>query len=73
MRSPRWPPHESEDPQRAVTKSTNSIIWRIGVFYLGSILVVVCLLPWNDPSIKDKGSYVAALDSLGIANASTRS
>ncbi|OLZ65703.1 amino acid transporter [Streptomyces sp. IMTB 2501] len=60
---------ESEDPRRAVTKSTNSIIWRIGVFYLGSILVVVSLLPWNDPSIKKEGSYVAALDSLGIAHA----
>ncbi|MFJ9373987.1 amino acid permease [Streptomyces sp. NPDC101455] len=60
---------ESEDPQRAVTKSTNSIIWRIGVFYLGSIFIVVCLLPWNDPSIKAQGSYVAALDSLGIAHA----
>ncbi|MEU4151091.1 MULTISPECIES: amino acid permease [unclassified Streptomyces] len=60
---------ESEDPQRAVTKSTNSIIWRIGVFYLGSILVVVSLLPWNDPSIAKDGSYVAALGSLGIPHA----
>ncbi|MDX2936228.1 amino acid permease [Streptomyces ipomoeae] len=60
---------ETENPQQAVTKSTNSIIWRIGVFYLGSIFVVVALLPWNDPSIKEKGSYVAALDSLGIAHA----
>ncbi|MFE3634641.1 amino acid permease [Streptomyces cellostaticus] len=60
---------ESEDPQRAVTKSTNSIIWRIGVFYLGSILVVVTLLPWNDPAIKKDGSYVAALGSLGIPHA----
>ncbi|WP_405768123.1 amino acid permease [Streptomyces sp. NBC_01538] len=60
---------ESEDPQRAVTKSTNSIIWRVGVFYLGSIFVVVALLPWNDPSIKKDGSYVAALNSLGIAHA----
>ncbi|MGW5333573.1 amino acid permease [Streptomyces bauhiniae] len=60
---------ESEDPQRAVTKSTNSIIWRIAVFYLGSILVVISLLPWNDPSIKTDGSYVAALNSLGIAHA----
>ncbi|MEV6056316.1 amino acid permease [Streptomyces sp. NPDC052107] len=60
---------ESEDPQRAVTKSTNSIIWRIGVFYLGSILIVVSLVPWNDPSIAKQGSYVAALDSLGIPNA----
>ncbi|MGI5140013.1 MULTISPECIES: amino acid permease [unclassified Streptomyces] len=60
---------ESEDPRRAVTKSTNSIIWRIAVFYLGSILVVVSLVPWNDPAIAKKGSYVAALDSLGIAHA----
>ncbi|MYT23314.1 amino acid permease [Streptomyces sp. SID7760] len=60
---------ESEDPRRAVTKATNSVIWRIGVFYLGSIFVVLTLLPWNDKSIVDKGSYVAALDSIGIAHA----
>ncbi|MER5932331.1 amino acid permease [Streptomyces sp. NPDC002054] len=57
---------ESEDPRRAVTKATNSVIWRIGVFYLGSIFVVLTLLPWNDKSITEKGSYVAALDSIGI-------
>lgn len=60
---------ESEDPRRAVTKATNSVIWRIGVFYLGSIFIVLTLLPWNDASIVDKGSYVAALDSIGIAHA----
>ncbi|MEV7138329.1 amino acid permease [Streptomyces tauricus] len=60
---------ESENPQRAVTKSTNSVIWRIGVFYLGSIFVVVTLLPWDSESIQKDGSYVAALNSLGIANA----
>ncbi|MCP9973801.1 amino acid permease [Streptomyces somaliensis] len=60
---------ESEDPRRAVTKATNSVIWRIAVFYLGSILVVLTLLPWNDPSIVEKGSYVAALDSIGIPHA----
>ncbi|MFE9681681.1 amino acid permease [Streptomyces sp. NPDC006285] len=60
---------ESENPQRAVTKSTNSIIWRIGVFYLGSIFVVVTLLPWDSEAIQKDGSYVAALNSLGIANA----
>jgi GABA permease len=60
---------ETDDPQKAVTKSTNSIIWRIAVFYLGSIFVVVTLLPWDDKSIKESGSYVAALDSLGIPHA----
>ncbi|MBT2368376.1 amino acid permease [Streptomyces sp. ISL-10] len=57
---------ESEDPRRAVTKATNSVIWRIAVFYLGSIFVVLTLLPWNDKSITEKGSYIAALDSIGI-------
>ncbi|MET9942913.1 amino acid permease, partial [Streptomyces halstedii] len=45
---------ESSDPQRAVSKATNSVIWRIAVFYLGSIFVVLTLLPWNDPSILEK-------------------
>ncbi|AXG77854.1 amino acid permease [Streptomyces paludis] len=57
---------ESANPQRAVAKATNSVIWRIGVFYVGSILVVLTLLPWNDPSIVKDGSYVAALNSIGI-------
>jgi AAT family amino acid transporter/GABA permease len=60
---------ESENPQRAVAKATNSVIWRIAVFYLGSIFIVLTLLPWNSPSITKNGSYVAALDSLGIAHA----
>ncbi|MFE0100367.1 amino acid permease [Streptomyces sp. NPDC059009] len=60
---------ESEDPQKAVTKATNSVIWRIGVFYLGSIFVVLTLLPWNDKSITEDGSYVAALNSIGIPHA----
>ncbi|MFB7913426.1 amino acid permease [Streptomyces sp. NPDC056061] len=60
---------ESENPQRAVQKATNSVIWRIAVFYLGSIFVVLTLLPWNDESIVKDGSYVAALNSIGIPHA----
>ncbi|MDI3409435.1 amino acid permease [Streptomyces cavernicola] len=60
---------ESENPQRAVTKATNSVIWRIAVFYLGSIFVVITLLPWNAAAIVKDGSYVAALNSIGIPHA----
>ncbi|MFD6279054.1 amino acid permease [Streptomyces sp. NPDC060209] len=60
---------ESEDPQRAVSKATNSVIWRIAIFYLGSIFIVLTLLPWNDPSIVEDGSYVAALNVIGIPHA----
>ncbi|KAF2775253.1 amino acid permease-associated protein [Streptomyces sp. OM5714] len=31
---------ESQNPQRAMTKATNSVIWRVAFFYIGSILVV---------------------------------
>ncbi|MFD5648705.1 amino acid permease [Streptomyces sp. NPDC127039] len=60
---------ESENPRRAVSRATTSVIWRIGIFYLGSILVVVSLLGWDDPTIAEKGSYVAALDVIGIPHA----
>lgn len=60
---------ESENPQRAVRQATNSVIWRIAVFYLGSIFVVVTLLPWDSKAILKDGSYVAALNSIGIPHA----
>ncbi|MFF2079960.1 amino acid permease [Kitasatospora sp. NPDC058162] len=60
---------ESEDPQKAVTKATNSVIWRIGVFYLGSILLVVTLLPWDSAEVKASGPYVAVLNHVGIPHA----
>ncbi|WP_078876614.1 amino acid permease [Streptomyces sp. 150FB] len=60
---------ESANPERAVSKATSSVIWRIAIFYLGSIFVVLTLIPWNDPSIVKDGSYVAALNSIGIPHA----
>nr|WP_246213833.1 amino acid permease [Kitasatospora viridis] len=59
---------ESADPERAVSKATNSVIWRIGIFYLGSILIVVTLLPWDSASVKGS-PYVAVLEHVGIPGA----
>ncbi|WP_030273195.1 amino acid permease [Streptomyces sp. NRRL B-24484] len=59
---------ESPDPARAVTRATNSVIWRIGVFYLGSIAIVVTLLPWDSAEVLDS-PYVAVLKHVGIPGA----
>ena len=59
---------ESADPEKAVSRATNSVIWRIGVFYLGSIAIVVTLLPWDDASVKGS-PYVAVLEHVGIPGA----
>jgi len=53
---------ESVEPEKAVAQATQSVISRVLVFYLGSILVVVTILPWNDPGITQP--YVTALNSL---------
>ena len=48
---------ESENPVDAVKKAVKSTVWRILVFYIGSIAIVVTLLPWNSASVA-KSPYV---------------
>ncbi|MFF7048436.1 amino acid permease [Streptomyces griseorubiginosus] len=60
---------ESEDPVRGVTSAVRTAMWRIGLFYIGSMAVIVTLVPWDSEAVVEKGPYVAALDSLGIPGA----
>jgi len=55
---------EAAEPAKAVAKATNSVITRVLFFYVGSILLVVCLVPWNSPGISTP--YVSALGAMGI-------
>ncbi|GGP57602.1 amino acid permease [Streptomyces abikoensis] len=56
---------ESDDPARAVGRAVRSAVWRILFFYVGSMLVIVTLLPWS--SLKPGESpYVAVLDRIGV-------
>ncbi|MEU9717573.1 amino acid permease [Streptomyces sp. NPDC047976] len=57
---------ESEDPVRGVAKAVKTTMWRIAIVYVGSMLVIVTLLPWNDPAVTEHGPYAATLDHLGI-------
>jgi aromatic amino acid permease len=56
---------EAGDPARAIGRAVSSTVWRILLFYVGSMVVVVMLLPWNDSAI-GKSPYVAVLDRIGI-------
>ncbi|EST19003.1 amino acid permease [Streptomyces roseochromogenus] len=61
---------EAKDPARAVRRGINSVVWRILLFYIGSITVVVMLLPWNSTAVTDS-PYVAVLGHLGVPYADT--
>lgn len=61
---------EAEDPAAAIRKSTRSILWRVSVFYLGSLAVIVLLLPWNDTAV-GQSPFAATLSHLGLHGAPT--
>ncbi|WP_329217390.1 amino acid permease [Streptomyces sp. NBC_01485] len=60
---------ESEDPVRGVASAVRTAMWRIALFYIGSMAVIVTLVPWDSAAVVEKGPYVAALDHLGIPGA----
>ena len=59
---------EAKNARDVVPKAVNSIAWRIGVFYIGSVLVLVMLLPWSSYS-GNVSPFVTVLDKLGVPGA----
>jgi len=62
---------ESPDPEKGVRRAVNSVISRIALFYIGSIFVVVAIVPWNSGDLAENGSYQTVLQTLGIPGAAT--
>ncbi|NLU83861.1 amino acid permease [Rhodococcus sp. HNM0569] len=60
---------ESDDPKRAIAAAVRSVVWRIGVFYIGSVLLMVVLLPWADAD-QGSGPFVGVLDQAHIPGVS---
>ncbi|MEV5177987.1 amino acid permease, partial [Streptomyces flaveolus] len=56
---------EAKHPAEAVRSGMRNVVWRILLFYIGSIAVVVTLMPWNATAITES-PFVAVLDDLGI-------
>ena len=55
---------ESHDPEKAIAKATQSVIFRVGTFYVGSVFLLVCIVPWNDSEL-GASPYVAAFKADG--------
>ena len=56
---------ESPDPARAVARMVSSVVGRILMFYLGSIALIVFIVPWDKvpPGVSP---FVIALDSINV-------
>lgn len=64
---------ESEDPAKGIRQATSTIVWRILLFFVGSVLVIVTVIPWDElPVPKDVANapFTIALERFGIPGAS---
>ena len=59
---------ESHDPKKAIARATQSVIVRVLTFYVGSVFLLVCILPWDDTEL-GASPYVAAFTEMGIPGA----
>ena len=56
---------EADDPQRSIPKAINQVVYRILIFYIGALFVIMAVVPWN--AIDGKLSpFVQIFDSVGI-------
>ncbi len=59
---------ETSEPHKVVPKAVNSIMWRVGIFYVGSVILLAMLLPWNVFSANES-PFVTVLSHVGIPHA----
>ncbi|RYM05949.1 amino acid permease [Sporolactobacillus sp. THM7-7] len=61
---------EAKDPQNTLTHAIQNIIWRILIFYIGAIFVIVTVYPWDQ--LNSLGSpFVTTFSKVGITAAAS--
>ena len=60
---------ETNDPAKSLARAIRTVAWRILVFYLGSIAVIVAVVPWDSPALASP--FAAVLDVARIPGAAT--
>ncbi|MTD12034.1 amino acid permease [Acinetobacter sp. YIM 103518] len=57
---------EAKHPVKEIRRSTNLVIYRIGIFYVLSIFLVLCIVPWNDKGLQEMGTFQYVLHVLNV-------
>lgn len=56
---------ETENPGKSIQKAVRSTMFRILVFYIGSLFVIVAAMPWNSEAVKE-GPFASVLELTKI-------
>ncbi|MCH7310452.1 amino acid permease [Acinetobacter sp. ANC 4805] len=59
---------EANDPKKTIPKAINQVVVRILVFYIGSLAILLSLVPWNQLDLGglDKSPFVMIFSQMGI-------
>jgi len=59
---------EAENPEKTIPKAINQVVFRILVFYVGALTILLSLVPWNQLELGglDKSPFVMIFSQLGI-------
>ncbi|WP_336955423.1 amino acid permease [Acinetobacter johnsonii] len=59
---------EADNPQKSIPKAINQVVFRILIFYVGSLTILLSLVPWNELQLGglDKSPFVMIFSQLGI-------
>ncbi|MEK3990064.1 amino acid permease [Robertmurraya sp. FSL R5-0851] len=59
---------EAKDPHKSIPSAINNVVWRILIFYIGALGIMMILYPWNE--VGSNGSpFVLIFDKIGIPGA----
>ncbi|MGW9496247.1 amino acid permease [Streptomyces prasinus] len=56
---------ESQNPEKTLPKAINTLPWRIALFYVGALTVILCVVEWTEFSA-DASPFVKAFAVIGI-------
>lgn len=56
---------ETENPEKIMPKAINSIMWRVGIFYVGSVILLALLLPYT-AFHAGESPFVTVLSKIGV-------
>lgn len=61
---------EADNPKKSIAQAINQVMWRILIFYVGALTVMMIIYPWNKIGL-DGSPFVQIFSKMGIPAAAT--
>ena len=59
---------EAENPDKTIPRAVNQVVYRILIFYVGTMIILMTLWPWNEVG-KEASPFVQIFENAGFSSA----